>query len=316
MAKINAKIVLSDPAMRALLNVNNYIAARDLTIRIIIEIILIGLVCYSIQDGSYILAVFLYYTLAIWHSFWGYAGIGHELMHGRVFSSKGLNNALYYLASSLVWSNALFFKDSHLHHHAKTFSEDDAEAKGIQNWGLVDVIYYLIIDIPFMVRRFFYTFVNSFGFKYANGVWLNISRSYQVAAIITFSIQVLIGTIIYFFAQDILINVLWILLPFVGQLINKLLAQSQHVGLMSLGEFGPLKHSRSIRLPRLVAFLYAGMNYHAEHHLIPSIPYYNLAKASEILVKSFGHKLTDWRQFYMDDFIFLIRNNKSDYARG
>jgi fatty acid desaturase len=233
-------------------------------------------------------------------------------MHGRVFSNKRANSSLYFLASSLVWSNPSFFKNSHLYHHAKTFSEDDTEAKGVQKWGMANVFFYLTIDIPLMVKRLFYTIVNSLGFKYVNGAWLNISKAHQIAALFTLLFQTLFAMIIFYFTQNILFVVLWLLLPFTGQLINRLLAQSQHIGLIAGRELGPLKYSRSIELPKLITFLYAGMNYHAEHHLMPSMPYYNLAKASKLLVKFYGHKVIHWRKFYGFEFLPLLKSIKSN----
>lgn len=229
-------------------------------------------------------------------------------MHGRVFSDMRVNSALYYLSSGLVWSNPKFFKESHLHHHSRTFSEDDIEAKGVQKWGAVDVFFYAKVDIPFMARRLFYTLLNSFGLKYVNGAFHNISKAHQIAALTTLLLQIVFSILIYCLTKDVFIVLLWILLPFTGQLINKLLAQSQHMGLISLREFGPLSHSRSIKLPKLFTFLYAGMNYHAEHHLIPSIPYYHLEKASDFLVEFFGHQVVDWRRFYKNEFLSLVRN--------
>lgn len=306
---LNAKVVLDDPAIKVLLRPNNVIAAQDLFIRLFCQVILIYLFYFSIEDGGYIFSAFIYYTLAVWHSFWGYAGIGHELMHGRVFSSKRINNFLYYFASILVWSNPSFFKISHLHHHAKTFSYDDEEAKGIRKWSLINILFLITVDLPSMVRKIFYTIVNSMGLKYTGGLWLKIPKPHQIAAALILLVQILINVAIYYFTRDIFLNILWILLPFTGQLINRLLSQSQHMGLASLSKLGPLGHSRSIRIPKLLQFLYAGMNYHAEHHLVPSIPYYNLAKASELLVKNYDHQVIDWWRFYKHDFLFLMKRD-------
>jgi len=298
-----ARKALSDPAMHVLLKVSNVIAAKDLAIRVTFEIVLIYLVYYSIRDEMYFFSAFFYYILAIWHSFWGYAGIGHELMHGRVFSNRKINYVLHYLASILVWSNPSFFKASHLHHHSKTFSEDDLEARGIQKWCLVNLLFYATIDFPFLMRKIFYTISNSIGLKYVNGLWFKIPASHQIDSVFILLVQILIGIAIYGFTESVLFNILWILLPFSGQLINRLLSQSQHMGLSKLRELGPLSHSRSLRLPKILSFLYAGMNYHAEHHLIPSIPYYNLAKASELLVRNYDHQVVNWWQFYRYDFL-------------
>jgi fatty acid desaturase len=316
MIEVTAKKIIANPAIRILLKPNNFIATRDLTFRIIFEALLIWLVYHFIQDREYIIGSLIFYTLAFWHSFWGYAGIGHELMHGRVFSSKYVNKALYYLSSSFTWSNPSFFKESHLHHHAKTFSKYDHESNGVQKWDMISLFFYTTIDIPSMLRRLFYTIINSFGRKYVKGKWLVISGEHQFASIFILFSQTLFGLLIYYFTLDFLFVVLWILLPFTGQLINKLLAQSQHMGLESLRDFGPLNYSRSLKLPKLIVFLYAGMNYHAEHHLIPSIPYYNLGKASVLLCEFYNHKIIDWRHFYCKDFISFLRAKKSKYTHN
>ena len=46
---------------------------------------------------------------------------------------------------------------------------------------------------------------------------------------------------------------------------------------------GALKFSRTLILPKFLSFLYANMNYHAEHHFAPSVPYYNLPELHRIL---------------------------------
>jgi fatty acid desaturase len=308
MTQVDTKKALSNPLIRAQLLTNNLIAVQELTLRVSIEVVLICLVYYSLEGGMYIFSLFFYYILAVWHSFWGYAGIGHELMHGKVFSNRRVNKVLYHLSSILVWSNASFFIESHLQHHSKTFFENDFEAKGIRNWGLVNLCFYLTFDFPAMMRKFFYTIVNSMGLKYVNRSWCKISMSHQMSAISILFFQLLIGINLYYLTDNIFYNFLFLLLPFTGQLINKLLSQSQHMGLENYRELGPLKHSRSIRLPKLFTFLYAGMNYHAEHHLIPSIPYYNLRKVSDLIVINYDHQVVDWMQFYKHEFISVLRN--------
>jgi len=102
-------------------------------------------------------------------------------------------------------------------------------------------------------------------------------------------------------------NALWFLLPFTGQFFNRLLAQSQHVGLDHLKEEGALSHSRTLLLPRLIEFLYAGMNFHAEHHLIPAIPYYKLPKLNALLVERNLLICADAVSFFLDEIWDAIR---------
>ncbi len=316
MHNLNARTVLADPAMREVLETNNYLAARDLTLRILVQLTLMLVIYLLFRSQQFILGMFCFYVLAIWHSFWGYAGIGHELMHGRVFSNKNVNVTLYYLSSALVWSNPAFFRTSHLHHHARTFAEDDAEAKGVQLWGWREIMLYATIDIPFMFRRLFYIIFNSLGYLCSGGGFHKISKEHQYSAALILLIQAVLIVCIYKITGNLIFSILWFLLPFTGQVYNRLLAQSQHIGLAAYSNFGPLRHSRSIRLPKLVTYLYAGMNYHAEHHLIPSVPYYNLPKLSGHLVRFHGHQIADWRSFFGAQFFTLVGkshfNSQSD----
>lgn len=102
MNNLSTKTILADPAMRELLKPNNYLATRDLILRLLVELILMFVIYFLFYRDQLIIALFFFYILAIWHSFWGYAGIGHEFMHGRVFSNNYVNVIFYYLSSALV----------------------------------------------------------------------------------------------------------------------------------------------------------------------------------------------------------------------
>lgn len=309
LSKIEKKI-LKDNTFEAILKTNNIIAARDIILRVTVELFLIVSVYFLIENDKYILSALTFYILAIWHSFWGYAGIGHELMHSRVFASRKLNRIIYYLSSFLVWNNPEFFRKTHLFHHAHTFDPRDSEAKGVQKWSLIPIISYLTIDFPSMIRKTSYAIINSIGFKNQNGTFLKISLKEQLSAVMLIVFQLITNIIIYIITESIIFNVLWIILPFCGQFINKILAQSQHLGLQESYKEGVLHGSRSIRLPKILEFLYASMNYHAEHHLLPSTPYYNLEKLSHLISNNTDHRLTEWLPFFKEEFWLIIKKQK------
>ena len=308
MTDVNIKRMLVSADLRALMQIDDFLAARDLTIRIVVEICLVLLFYYYFENGNYFFGSFVFYVLAVWHSFWGYAGIGHELMHGRVFSYRRLNTIFFSLSSFLVWSNPVFFKKSHNFHHTHTFHTDDRESNGIQNWSLFRIILYLSFDFPFMIRKVYYSFLNASGLiPLTDGRFAKIDRKEKIAARQLLLFQLLVNLFIYLMCESLVYNILWLLLPFTGLFINRVLAQSQHIGLNQFSHKGPLAHSRSIRLPRLLTFLYAGMNYHAEHHLLPSIPYYNLPLFSSFLIKNSNHYVHDWSPFFTKELWYHVR---------
>ena len=236
--------------------------------------------------------------------FWGYAGLGHELLHQRVFKSKKVNNILYYFCSALTWSNGEMFRDTHMLHHRETFSERDVEAKSVQDWRYIAIIQYCFIDLNAMCRKIFYIVINSFGF------YPNLSRLdalYCFAARITLSVNVVIYTMSYFLVKDILVTTLLFLSPFSFSLLNKILAKAQHHGLEHNSKKNALEFSRTLKLPRILSFIYANMNFHAEHHLTPSIPYYNLPQLHSILARKKLVSSQAFWPFIKKEIPFIIR---------
>lgn len=266
-----------------LIRSDNLRASIDLIYRVCGEALLFVLFVYFLEIKA-ILAAFFFYLCSIWHGFWGYAGIGHELHHGRVFSSQFLNKFLFRFASYITWNNPWFFERSHKYHHLKTFDGDDAEAHSLQNWSSASIFFYLTIDFPVLCRRLFYISINCLGYSFAKGRIVRLDRACQLDAIYMLSFNLTIQYVIALAFDSWIINLGWFLLPFTGQFFNRMLAQSQHIGLLVLKDGGPLKNSRTLNLPKFLEFLYAGMNFHAEHHLMPGVPYYNLPKMNLLML--------------------------------
>ncbi len=271
---------LDKEELKALTTSNNIKAFTDLCIRILLSVLLIfGMIQgYDIHP---LIGVIFWYLYSIQLHFWGYAGLGHEVFHRKVFSNKKLNQWLFYWCSAITWNNSRFFAKSHLYHHSHTFEDNDSEATSETSWRGFDVLLYLLIDFRLMVKRIRYTLVNAAG--YYPDFTLIEDKEITRAAQRTLMLNLLILIFVYSISQSNLLTLAIGLAPFTGSLLNKVLAKSQHHGLASESEKGPLSHSRTIPLPKLLSFLYANMNYHAEHHLLPSVPYYNLPDLHAVL---------------------------------
>lgn len=269
----SAPDLLDKEEFKALTASSDTKAFRDLCIRTLLSLLLIvGFIeGYSIHP---IIGVICWYLYSVQLHFWGYAGLGHEVFHRKVFSNKKLNQWLFYWCSAITWNNSRFFAKSHLYHHSNTFEDDDFEATSETSWRLFDILLYLLIDVRGMVRRIRYTLLNAAGY-YPDGTLIK-DKEITHSAHRTLALNLLILIVVYGITQSVLLTLAMGLAPFTGSLLNKVLAKSQHHGLASESENGPLYHSRTIPLPKFLSFLYANMNYHAEHHLVPSVPYYNL----------------------------------------
>ena len=297
--------IIDKPTLIELCKPSDAVAIRHLAYRVTGESLLFTAANFLFEDWL-LASLIIFYFCAVWHGFWGYAGIGHEFYHGKVFSNSNINKILYRLASYSTWNNPEFFRVSHNYHHRKTFAADDSEAINNQKWGVLPIILYIGIDFPLMFRRLFYAIINSVGLTISKGKFKRIDRKFQTNSILMIIFHFLVHFIIWKSLSTWQTNVLWFLLPFTGQFFNRLLAQSQHIGLAHLNEEGALKHSRTLLLPRLIEFLYAGMNFHAEHHLIPAIPYYKLPKLNSLLVERNLLICTDATTFFRTEIWHLI----------
>lgn len=292
--------ILTKEQLDELKKINNFRATVDLIFRLAGELILLALLVNLVLSKNYTLAVVVFFIVSVWHSFWGYAGLSHELFHGRVFSNKKFTRIVLYFANALTWTNGFFFRKSHSLHHAKTFDKKDTEVS-LQPWRVLSIIQYVFVDFQVAFKRVYFALLNSLGIFPGIVMTNSESRHAQLIAIWILLFNVAIQLILWFFFENLILNLLFFLIPFSGHIINRMLAQSQHLGLSKNKNKGPVYHSRTVIVPFILEFLYSGMNYHVEHHLYPMIPYYNLPKIHSIL-KANGVEFNsvDYKYFFKD----------------
>ncbi len=141
---------------------------------------------------------------------------------------------------------------------------------------------YLFIDFRLMSRRLLYALVNAAGY-YPN--LTPLEPEYKKAAQKNISFNSLFYSALGAMTGDLLVTSLLFIAPFAATLLNKILAKAQRHQLGEFREKGSLSHARTLTLPRWLTFLYADMNFHAEHHLFPAVPYYNLPGLHAALVE-------------------------------
>lgn len=268
---------------------NDILAVRDILFRILL---FIGLFWVSIEllvIEKYILGYLFYLSACFVGSFFGWSGIGHELLHFSVFKSRKVNRAFLIVFSVYSWNNWIYHEISHRRHHRYTMKTGvDFEFDPRQKAATKGYLYLaLFLDINLMIRAFVYTIKNSCSIvpgplgvmEFARGT-SNLKKVTNAAQIILVSNLFIFG--IFFVFLGLNIAVLYLVSPFVFTSIAKTLALSQHYA-MDTDEEDILKTTRSINLPPWLEFLYANMNYHVEHHLYPSVPYYNLPSVSKLI---------------------------------
>lgn len=267
-------------------------ATTDLILRLAIQLALLGGTWIAARDGAWLAAVgLLLGNGGLWF-FMGWAGIGHELFHGTVFRSRKLNRFLFRTFSVLSWSNFGYFEYSHWRHHRLTLFSGDPELPPTEPLRLRDLPWLLTIDIFGFLRRLRILFLNALGVvplpqRITDRPTAREERTIKNGARVVLVSQLLLALACVVTGQ------LWLLLaiclaPFTFTILGRILESAQHFGLEhEVDDFR--RNTRTLVIARPLSFAYANMNYHLEHHLYPSIPYYNLPLVRESGVLEAGY---------------------------
>lgn len=260
----------------------NYTVTRLVVLIFFLSIILTKYDIPIIFRGA---ALFFYFTT---YSFLGMAGVSHELLHNSLFTNPKLNKLFYKLFSILTLNNYAYFQITHWKHHKKPLSDEDPKLLHSGKLPYITIFFWLTFD--------FYSFVNRFKILILNS--RGIIPNYRIKEIlktekngpenICKASRLILVFHLIFVCFTIALNqpslILFVTLaPFVFTFPNKILAISQHYGLLEDKDM--FNSCRTVKLPALLSYTYANMNYHVEHHLFPGVPAYNLKQVHELLVR-------------------------------
>ncbi|MEP3275601.1 MAG: fatty acid desaturase [Stappiaceae bacterium] len=223
----------------------------------------------------------------------------HELGHGTVFRTKGLNKLFLYLFSLLSWWNPFDYASSHTYHHRYTLHPDGDRENLLPLHPKVGKTFLLqlftvnVLTLPGrtfgkggLLSTVWVTFLDAVGKTGSNEIpaneWLNALHAdhpdQHRKSMWWSRIQLAFhGTVI---AVSIATG-LWVLpliftfFSFIANWLSYFVSLPQHCGLQeNVSDFR--KSTRTITLPRFVEFLYWHMNWHTEHHMYAGVPCYNL----------------------------------------
>ncbi len=249
---------------------------------------------YSFNNLSWpitVAALFLHGTI---FNFLGmFTGI-HELSHKTAFRSETINEFFYFILGILTWNNIHKFRVSHRTHHQLTvFTGRDLEVVLPEKFRRIDWLFMFTINpfsgaggVPGVLSMIWETIRYAFGSF--NKQWeimlfpeskmkarrqiFNFSRLTLIFHIVTAAWFIISGNWILF----LIINIGSYIAPWLAILS----ALPQHIGLC--GDVPDWrKNCRTMILNPVVRFFYWNMNYHIEHHMYASVPFYRMKELHE-----------------------------------
>ena len=212
----------------------------------------------------------------------------HETAHGTAFSSKWLNEVVFYLTSFAFGEEPMYRRYSHGRHHAYTwYSAYDTQMPYRNPLTLRRYLRETLGILP--LRENFQVIT-----RLARGSMTESEREFVPAARVN---QMIWGARMFLGAYlGIVIVAAWLgsLFPVVaffggriaGQWAVQLFINSQHMCMRE--EVADHRYStRSLACGPLTRLLYWNMNFHIEHHLYPGVPFHALPR----LNRSVGSQL-------------------------
>ncbi len=198
----------------------------------------------------------------------------HECGHGTAFRSAWANDVVYHLASAMLWRGPTVWRWSHYRHHTDTIIVGrDAE---------------IVFQRPPSVPRALFAFTHLQGgptmfarlVRHAFGRIDDEAKDFVPETEyrrVVWEARVIVGVNIAFALWSLLswsiVPLMFVGLPTIyGAWLVVFFGITQHAGMRE----NVLDHrysTRSVLMNPVFRFLYLNMNYHVEHHLMPSVSY-------------------------------------------
>ena len=246
----------------------------------------IGSGIFLYTTNQWIPLIFVCYSHSILVNFMGWGAAVHELSHATVFRTKWLNEFFLYLFSLLSWNNPIYFRISHTNHHLYTLHDGlDREVlqvpvkKKLNMWNLLQWFTFDLFQFKHFLSR---TILHALGKAEADYFTWNPlldPSDPRRKSIVRWARFMLLFHIAIAIAAA--ITQLWILLYlvtfsfFFASFYTKFCGALQHTGLQANEPDWRLT-THTFEAGPLTSFLYWNINYHIEHHMYASIPFYNL----------------------------------------
>ncbi|HEU0222868.1 MAG TPA: fatty acid desaturase family protein [Paracoccaceae bacterium] len=208
----------------------------------------------------------------------------HECGHGTAFKTDWMNNAVYQVASFMIFRNPVVWRWSHARHHTDTIIVGrDPEIAVMRPTDVLKVVAELfgLVTAPAQIRLMFLYATGRLDEEAATFVPESEHRKVFLAARIWLAIYA--ATFAAAIATGSLLPLMLAGLPrFYGAWHHVLCGYTQHAGLAE----NVLDHrlnSRTVYMNPVSRFIYWNMNYHVEHHMFPMVPYHALPRLHALI---------------------------------
>lgn len=208
----------------------------------------------------------------------------HESSHGTAFKTDWMNNALYEIASFMVFRQSTVWRWSHARHHSDTIIRGRDPEIAVRRPPQIEKILLGFIGLRGSIPEVRRALLHASGRIDPEVVTYLPKTEYSKVifkARVYIAIYLLVIVLAIFHGS--VLPLMFIGLPMIfGGWLMPIYGLTQHAGLAE----NVLDHRlncRTVYMNRVHRFLYWNMNYHVEHHMFPLVPFYALPKLHELV---------------------------------
>lgn len=228
-----------------------------------------------------ICSLYIYLTLPMWPIVLVFQGLLlvflftalHETIHGTAFKTSWINVDISHLCGFILLLPAHWFKHFHFAHHRYTNNEElDPELSAAKPKTIIEYIKYLS-GIPLYLSLIKTVFINALGKNTDSFVAKSHRKQIKNEARIYLALYALL--ILFSVALNTTVLLcLWLIPMLLGQPFLRAYLLAEHSLCPKADNM--LINTRTTLTSSFVRFIAWNMPFHAEHHSLPSVPFYKL----------------------------------------
>lgn len=239
----------------------------------------------------------------------------HECGHRTAFKTAWMNDAVYFLASFMVWREAVSWRWSHIRHHSDTIIVGRDPEIAFQRPMSARAPLKELVGLtsnPGETKKILLNVIGRFTPDELD--YLPESEHRSVIRTARVYVAVWLGVFGLCLVLRTVEPLMFVVLPsFYGKWLLVSYGITQHAGLAENAVDHRL-NSRSIRMNRLHRYLYWNMNFHTEHHMFPSVPFHALPALSEATKADFPPQYSGFRSAYREIWsVYRRQKTEPDY---
>lgn len=226
--------------------------------------------------------------------------IVHETGHKTFFSSQKLNEfAGTWLSGYWVFSDKDAYMQGHLIHHRQAGTADDPDLKNYQDYP---------VSRTRFRRKVTRDLTGQLGWRRIRSIYRSLRRMKDLPDNVRKTLLRSVGcnfallAVCTAFGQPWL-YLLWIIAFMTSHMLIARIRQiSEHAAVPDLFDLDARKNTRTIYINPLESLLVAphDLNYHMEHHLLPSVPIYRLRELHNLLLSRGYYEGVDFPRGYFN----------------